>query len=39
MVKELNEIIASLPANGPKAAYVANKNAAKALLMKIYLKK
>ncbi len=39
MVKELNEIIASLPANGPKAAYVANKNAAKALLMKIYLNK
>lgn len=39
MVKDLNEIIASLPANGPKAAYVANKNAAKALLMKIYLNK
>jgi hypothetical protein len=39
MVKDLNEIIASLPANGPRAAYVANKNAAKALLMKIYLNK
>ncbi|QQT27914.1 RagB/SusD family nutrient uptake outer membrane protein [Sphingobacterium spiritivorum] len=39
MVKDLNEIINSLPANGPREAYVANKNAAKVLLMKIYLNK
>ncbi|MDM1295203.1 RagB/SusD family nutrient uptake outer membrane protein [Sphingobacterium sp. N143] len=39
MVKELNEIMEGLPANGPRTAYVANKNAAKALLMKIYLNK
>lgn len=37
IVKELNEIIPTLPDTGP--AYVANKNAAKALLMKIYLNK
>ncbi|MGE8290832.1 MAG: RagB/SusD family nutrient uptake outer membrane protein [Sphingobacterium sp.] len=35
MVKDLNEILSSLPADG--AAYVANRNAAKTLLMKIYL--
>jgi len=39
MVKELNEILSSLPANGPRAAYVANRNAARTLLMKIYLNK
>ncbi|MGE9311938.1 RagB/SusD family nutrient uptake outer membrane protein [Niabella sp. CJ426] len=39
MVKDLNEILTSLPANGPTAAYVANRNAAKVLLMKIYLNK
>ncbi|WP_343540120.1 RagB/SusD family nutrient uptake outer membrane protein [Sphingobacterium thalpophilum] len=37
MVKDLNEIMSSLPAAGP--AYVANKNAARTLLMKIYLNK
>lgn len=37
IVKELNEIMASLPENGPTAAYVANRNAARALLMKVYL--
>ena len=37
MVKDLNEILASLPASG--AAYVANRNAARTLLMKIYLNK
>jgi hypothetical protein len=37
IVKELTEIIPTLPDNGP--AYVANKNAAKALLMKVYLNK
>lgn len=39
MVKELDEIMNSLPNNGPTAAYIANKNAAKVLLMKIYLNK
>ncbi|MCH5715199.1 RagB/SusD family nutrient uptake outer membrane protein [Niabella hibiscisoli] len=39
MVKDLNEILNSLPLNGPTAAYVANRNAAKVLLMKIYLNK
>ncbi|MFZ4261152.1 RagB/SusD family nutrient uptake outer membrane protein [Sphingobacterium sp. HJSM2_6] len=39
IVKELNEIINSLPDNGPAEAYVANKNAAKTLLMKVYLNK
>ncbi|MBE8719585.1 RagB/SusD family nutrient uptake outer membrane protein [Sphingobacterium pedocola] len=39
MVKDLNEIMSSLPANGPKQAYIANRNAAKVLLMKIYLNK
>jgi hypothetical protein len=37
IIKELTEIIATLPDTGP--AYVANKNAAKALLMKVYLNK
>jgi len=39
MTKELNEIISALPNNGPTGAYVANRNAAKVLLMKIYLNK
>jgi hypothetical protein len=39
MVKELNEIVSALPNNGPTGAYVANRNAAKVLLMKIYLNK
>ncbi|WP_437921544.1 RagB/SusD family nutrient uptake outer membrane protein [Sphingobacterium sp. LRF_L2] len=39
IVKELNEIITDLPNNGPTAAYVANKNAARTLLMKVYLNK
>lgn len=37
IINELNEIIATLPDTGP--AYVANKNAARALLMKLYLNK
>ncbi len=39
MIKELNEIITTLPAGELKRAYVANKNAARVLLMKIYLNK
>ena len=39
IIKDLEEIIASLPDNGPNAAYIANKNAAKTLLMKVYLNK
>ncbi|RKO72610.1 RagB/SusD family nutrient uptake outer membrane protein [Sphingobacterium puteale] len=37
IVKDLNDILSSLPTDG--AAYVANRNAAKTLLMKIYLNK
>ncbi|WP_270088142.1 RagB/SusD family nutrient uptake outer membrane protein [Sphingobacterium sp. SYP-B4668] len=37
MVKDLTEIMNSLPENGPTEAYVANRNAAKVLLMKIHL--
>ncbi len=37
IVKELNESLPALPDGGP--AYVANKDAVKALLMKIYLNK
>ncbi|MEO6219705.1 MAG: RagB/SusD family nutrient uptake outer membrane protein, partial [Ginsengibacter sp.] len=37
IVTELNAIMSDLPATGP--AYVANQNAARALLMKIYLNK
>ncbi len=37
IVSELNAILATLPDTGP--AYLANKNAARALLMKIYLNK
>jgi hypothetical protein len=37
VIAELNEIISALPATG--SAYTANQNAAKALLMKIYLNK
>lgn len=37
IISELNAIIATLPDTGP--AYTANKNAAKALLMKVYLNK
>ena len=37
IISELNAIIATLPDAGP--AYTANKNAAKALLMKVYLNK
>lgn len=39
LIKDLNEIMNSLPANGPNAAYIANRNAARVLLMKIYLNK
>lgn len=39
IIKELNEIINSLPNNGPNQAYIANRNGAKALLMKVYLNK
>jgi len=39
IIKDLTEIMNSLPANGPKDAFVANRNAAKTLLMKIYLNK
>lgn len=35
IINELNEILAALPDTGP--AYTANKNAARALLMKVYL--
>ena len=37
LISEMNEIMGALPASG--AAYVANKNAARALLMKVYLNK
>jgi hypothetical protein len=37
IISELNAIMATLPDNAP--AYVANKNAARALLMKVYLNK
>lgn len=37
VISELNAIMADLPDSGP--AYVANKNAARALLMKVYLNK
>lgn len=37
IISELNAIIATLPDTGP--AYLANKNGARALLMKIYLNK
>jgi len=39
IISELNAIIADLPDNGPSGATVANKNAARALLMKVYLNK
>ncbi|MBZ4187281.1 RagB/SusD family nutrient uptake outer membrane protein [Niabella beijingensis] len=39
IVKELNEIIATLPNGTLTSAFVANKNAARTLLMKIYLNK
>lgn len=39
IVNELNEIMNDLPENGPATAYVANRNAAKVLLMKTYLNK
>lgn len=37
IIKELNEIMAGLPNNNSKRAYVANKDAARVLLMKVYL--
>lgn len=37
IISEVNAIMNDLPASGP--AYVANKNAARALLMKVYLNK
>jgi hypothetical protein len=37
IISELNAIVNDLPEDGP--AYVANKNAARALLMKVYLNK
>ena len=37
IISELNGIIAALPDSGP--AYTANKNAARALLMKLHLNK
>jgi hypothetical protein len=37
IVSEMNAIMGDLPASGP--AYVANKNAARVLLMKVYLNK
>lgn len=37
IISEINEIMKDLPASG--AAYVANKNAARVLLMKLYLNK
>lgn len=39
IVRELNEILTALPQNGPTAAYVANRNAARVLLMKMHLNK
>ncbi len=39
LISELNAIISDLPDNGPSLAYVANKNAAKTLLMKTLLNK
>jgi hypothetical protein len=39
IVAELNAIMGDLPDNGPSGATVANKNAARALLMKVYLNK
>lgn len=39
MVKELNEIMGALPDKGPREAHIANKNAARVLLMKVYLNK
>lgn len=39
IIKELNEIISDLPDNSSANAYVANKNAARALLMKVLLNK
>jgi len=39
LINELNGIMGDLPNNGPTGAYVANKNAARTLLMKIYLNK
>lgn len=39
IISELEEIISTLPDNGPTAAYIANRNAAKTLLMKVYLNK
>lgn len=39
IIGDLNEIMASLPNNGPNAAHVANRNAARVLLMKVYLNK
>jgi starch-binding outer membrane protein, SusD/RagB family len=37
IIAELNAVIPNLPDNGPTTAYQANKNAARALLMKCYL--
>lgn len=39
ITSEINAIMPDLPNNGPSAAFVANKNAAKVLLMKTYLNK
>lgn len=37
ILKELNEIINDLPVKGPKEAYIANRDAAKVLMMKLHL--
>lgn len=39
IISELNAIMATLPDGSPATASVANKNAARALLMKVYLNK
>jgi len=39
LIKDLNEILPNLPDKGSREAYIANKNAAKVLLMKIHLNK
>jgi len=39
IISEINAIMGDLPDNGPSGANVANKNAARALLMKLYLNK
>ena len=39
IISELNAIVATLPDGSPTSAFVANKDAARALLMRVYLNK